>query len=303
MVKRGRRAVKRSGRVPRVLAVAGVALAVVAVVLLLRGDAPSAGEPFTVFEDMHGLAVDPSDAGAFYVATHTGLARGGAEGFVRVGSGADDLMGFLVHPTDGRTMWSSGHPADRSGGPNLGVRVSHDAGATWTTLLPGVDYHAMAVSRQDPETLFAAYLGELRRSDDAGATWRAVGAAPTQVYSISTHPLEPETLFAATGAGVLRSLDGGASWAPFVEGTATAFHVHPARPGTMLHATGSVLRRSLDGGSSWANLTLDPGAQTLAYVALSASAPDVIGVASFGGAIWRSDDAGATWALVRAPDP
>lgn len=65
-------------------------------------------------------------------------------------------------------------------------------------------------------------LGGIRRSDDAGRTWRNLGLKDGRhIIRIVIHPRDPNTVWAAVvghlfgpnqGAGVYKTTDGGKTW-------------------------------------------------------------------------------------------
>lgn len=163
----------------------------------------------------HGLAVDPSDPSRLLLATHHGLYAVEADGSARlISERADDFMGFSPHPSDGVTLYSSGHPTT---GGNLGFMLSTDGGRSWTQLSEGAtgiaDFHAMAVSAADPNTIYGTY-GGLQVSRDGGRSWEMVGPGPEGVIDLAASALDADLIYAGTRIGLLRSRDGGESWEP-----------------------------------------------------------------------------------------
>jgi len=111
-------------------------------------------------EHIHGLAVDREQPGRLYLATHSGLFLASTDGSAeRVGDTTHDLMSFEALPGAGGFL-ASGHPP---GVGNLGVLRSRDRGRSWEHLSDGadgpVDFHALTVSRADPQTIYGLYKG------------------------------------------------------------------------------------------------------------------------------------------------
>lgn len=255
----------------------------------------SSGATSIEIPDVHGLALDPTDASILYVATHRGLLRLDDDiTWSEVGASRDDFMGFSAHPSDPRTFWASGHP--RTGG-NLGLIRSADAGASWERIaLEGVDFHAMAVSAADASRLYGSWRGQVLRSDDGGTSWSPV--APLAAIGFATHPSARDVVYAATGKSVQRSDDAGLTWTQASDATAIGLAIDPSAPETIYAGTQQGARKSVDGGRTWTPMEL-PG--TIAYFATHAATPGLVYAASYQAGIYKSADAGATWTTVREP--
>jgi photosystem II stability/assembly factor-like uncharacterized protein len=194
----------------------------IALVLLAAGgflatrshsEASTTVQALTEHTHFHGLAVDASDPGRLYLATHHGLYELAPDGSAERLSAVQDFMGFTPHPTEPSILYASGHPP--SGG-NLGFIASEDGGRSWSQLAEGVggpaDFHQMDVSPADPKTIYGAYSGQLQMSQDGGYNWEVVGAAPEGLVDLAASSKDPGTLYAATESGLLKSEDGGRSW-------------------------------------------------------------------------------------------
>ena len=243
----------------------------------------------SLFPDVHGLAYDAPTA-TLWVATHTGLQRRvGAGAFERVGP-AQDLMGFSRDPASGETFWASGHPAT---GGNLGAIRSVDGGATWTPVgAAGMDFHAMTAT---PDALYGFFRGAVHRSTDGGATWEPVSMMPVAAFA---HDAGTSTLYAATTTEVRASDDRGETWRTLA--TLPAYGLAAAGNGTLYAAVkNSGVQKSVDGGATWSATSLDAGTRFVGHVAVARGSVDIVHAASYDGAVWRSDDAGATWRPVR----
>lgn len=262
---------------------------------------PGAGE---AFRHVHGLAVDPQQAGRLYVATHHGLFVGdNGTSWQRVGP-ADDYMGFIVHPTNASIMWSSGHPQNPTAAyHNLGVRQSRDGGHTWETIaLEGVDFHAMAVSPANPDRLWGYVAGgKLHRSDDGGRTWSVIAERPPGIAGLAADPDNADLLYAAGGnAGAYRSLDGGATWASFSRTPMLSIAVDPSNASVLYASTRTSVLKSSDAGVTWGTLPLAAEQEMVGFLAVDPQDPRAVYAATFTGAIHRSLDGGATWTTLRA---
>lgn len=162
---------------------------------------------------IHAIAVDKAHPSLLYVATHHGLFSASPNGAAaRISREPHDLMAFAAHPTDPKVFYASGHPP---GGGNLGVIRSDDGGRTWSRLAKGVngpvDFHAMAVSRTDPNVIYGTHRG-LQVSRDAGRSWELVAALPGRVFDLAVSARDANIVYAAARNGLFVSRDGGRTW-------------------------------------------------------------------------------------------
>ncbi|MEZ4415439.1 MAG: glycosyl hydrolase [Gemmatimonadota bacterium] len=183
------------------------------------------------------------------------------------------------------------------GGVGGGVWKTSDAGITWTNISDGqistASVGAIAVAPSDPNVVYLG-MGEhaprgvttshgdgVYRSTDAGKTWTHLGLTSTRAISrIVVHPQNPDVVYvAAQGApygpsaerGIYRSLDGGTSWEKvhYVSETAGA-----------------------------SELSMDPANPRILYAAFwdHVREPWEVRSGGPGSGLWKSTDAGTTWA-------
>ncbi len=104
-----------------------------------------------------------------------------------------------------------------------GVYLSSDAGRTWVEAnggLPDLWVEGIAVSPGFgvDRTLFVGTGGALCKSNDGGATWRAVkDGGVSKIYFSPTYETD-RTVYCISSSKVHRSTDGGESWAAFHSG-------------------------------------------------------------------------------------
>jgi hypothetical protein len=164
---------------------------------------------------VHGLGLDPADHSILYIATHGDFYQSiSGTPPVKVDKGRADYMAFNAPLVSGFPLYASGHP---STGGNTGLIKSNDGGVTWehvsNVIEPPVDFHAMAVSKQNPEMIIGFDSGArgLFKTVDAGKTWETL-EYPEYVSALVISPNDSELIFAGTGNGIFRSDDGGKSW-------------------------------------------------------------------------------------------
>ena len=165
---------------------------------------------------VHGLGVDPTDSSILYIATHGDFyqSRNGAPP-VKVDQVRADYMAFNAPHDQDSPLYASGHP---STGGNTGLIKSTDGGITWQSvskvLEPAVDFHAMALSKSDPNLILGFDSGGrgLFKTIDAGKTWENL-QYPEYISALAISPTDSQVIFAGTGNGIYKSNDGGTTWA------------------------------------------------------------------------------------------
>jgi photosystem II stability/assembly factor-like uncharacterized protein len=263
------------------------------------GKRTSAAERIRLSEvsHIHGIAVDPSDPSRLFLATHHGLFLTSPDGTAsRFSDNANDYMGFTPHPTDSSLLYASGHPA---GGGNMGVILSEDGGKTWQQLSAGaqgpVDFHAMTISRADPNVIYGLY-GGIQVSRDGGKTWAENGAAPPETIDLAASAVDADLIFAATLKGLMLSRDGGKTWEPTGEQGRPVSMIETAPDGTvyalivglgLVSTPGSVI--------NWSLLSSDVAQKIILHLAVDPTNPDRVFAVTQESEILTSTDGGRTW--------
>ncbi|MGA7615195.1 MAG: glycoside hydrolase, partial [Thermoanaerobaculia bacterium] len=210
---------------------------------------------------------------------------------------------LAVAPSDPNVLYvASGEGLQR---PDLsigdGIYRSSDAGKTWTHLglREGQQIPAIAVDPRDPNRLFAAVLGHpfgpneergIFRSTDGGKTWKKVLYIDedTGGNDVDIDPSNPDVVYASfwqgrqgpweygneyggTKGGVFKSTDGGESWHQLSGGlpdhiVQANLAIAPSKPNRLYMIVGTTLSSGYQSGE--------------------------------GQALYRSDDAGATWTSI-----
>ena len=169
------------------------------------------------------------------------------------------------------------------------------------------------------------------KSTDAGATWKHVGLEDTRTISrIVVDPKNPDVVYVAAlghvyakgpDRGVYKTIDGGKTWSKILFESETAGAVElamdPSDPNTLYAATweawrtpshlnsggpGSKLYKTTDAGVHWTDITRSKGLPVgvIGKIGISVcrSSPKRVYaiVEAQSGGIYRSEDAGATWA-------
>ena len=233
-------------------------------------------------------------------------------------AGVEDAA--LFRSTDGGQSWRE----------LPGLR-GHGTGPSWQPGAGGLCLHTILI---DPRTAGRIYVAISAagafRSDDHGATWRAINRGlcsegiPDEdaevghcVHRIAMHPARPGVLFMQKHWDVMRSDDAGESWREISGNLPSDFgfpiEMHPDEPETIYvvpiksdsehYPPDARLRvyRSRSGGDEWEALT-NGLPQRDCYVnvlrdAMAVDALDACGIyfGTTGGQVYASADAGDTW--------
>jgi hypothetical protein len=264
--------------------------------------------PRTVFwRHIHGLGIDPSDRSILYIATHGDFYQsinGGPP--AKVDEQRADYMAFNAPYAQGIPLYASGHP---STGGNTGLIKSTDGGKSWqrvaTILEPPVDFHAMAVSKSDPNVIIgydSAGRG-LFKTIDAGKSWEAL-PVPDYITALAIYPSDANVVlagFAGSQKGIAKSLDGGTSWTLLDQYKGlTIFTLYFDDAGVLYTHTSEIgLAKSVDMGNSWEKIE-KPDLTIMSITADSQNG--IIYVAGYSPdgfqEVYFSRDDGKTWDLI-----
>lgn len=156
-------------------------------------------------EHMETIAVSPADPDvAFVDADEDGFWRTTDGGSTWACTCLADVTSVVFDPVTPTTMYAATDGCSCTG---WGVLKSLDGGATWKPVnkgLPGHNIEALAIDPTDPNTLYAAVVGQrVYRSQDAGGSWAPFsdGIETRWVWSLAATP-SGTTLFSATSSGV-----------------------------------------------------------------------------------------------------
>ena len=187
------------------------------------------------------------------IALHT-AADGTIAAGVAPGSDAGKLIGDFEAKGD-----TQGWVANKQAKDSLRITAANQsAGPKASDVVGGV-----AVAPSEPATV---YVGNTKlgvfRSDDAGATWKALESSPRTIASLTVSATDPAVVWASAGqAGLFRTADRGRTWTQVpvqVADKKTSFRevaLHPAKPNLVYAIAnigwGGFLFISEDGGTTW----------------------------------------------------
>ncbi len=211
------------------------------------------------------------------------------------------VVALAMHPTVPTTLYAVANDGS-------GFFASSDGGATWTNKLNNGDrMYAVVVDPTNPANI---YVGtddsSIERSTDGGATWTTVtvglSGGRAYVHALGIDPLTPGTVYAglvdnsAAGSRLSKSVDHGATWTSLPVGVDVySIAVDPVTSGTVYVGNFGNVRKSTNGGASWSTVGTSMG--YVYGIAIDRTTPATIYAASSSVGIFKSTDAGATWAL------
>ncbi|MBM3910846.1 MAG: hypothetical protein FJ356_04280 [Thaumarchaeota archaeon] len=286
-------------------AILAVVIGIIIVVFLNSQDSVSSADSRTVsWRHIHGLGIEPADPTILYIATHGDFyhSHDGGPPF-KVDLVRADYMAFNAPTAIGIPLYASGHP---STGGNTGLIKSLDGGQSWervaTILEPPVDFHAMAVSKSDPNVIigFDSSGRGLFKTVDSGSTWETL-QYPDIVSALVISPDNPDMVFAGTGKGIFVSDDGAKSWTHLEAYNGIFIFALTFDDNGILYAsaTNFGLLRSSDLGKTWQSFN-DPDLTITSIVIDSQN--KIIYAAGYSSEgfqeVYRSLDDGTTWNLI-----
>lgn len=188
-----------------------------------------------------------------------------------------------------------------------GVWKSHDAGRTWTRISAPYNHElrsvtTVAIDPRDDRIIYAGTTHLPWKTTDGGKTWQIIHDGmldDSDVFSIFIDPARPERVLASACSGIYRSEDGGLNWSKFrgIPPEQRRTHVvrqMPGRNGVIFAGTTLGLLKSSDGGATFRRLN-----RLHVYsMAFDPRDPRRIYLATEGGGVWKSGDAGETFSQI-----
>jgi len=189
-----------------------------------------------------------------------------------------------------------------------GVFLSPDGGTSWAMQsinLDSLDVDILAISPSSPKYLYAATGGGCFVSDSGGDDWRPTSLATPSPQDLVVNPRDPSDVIAVTALGAFRTHDYGIAWSPLVVEAGASVNVvvfDRSDPSVLYaggHKDGSRLYVSRDVGSTWQVLASGPPSAYIGALA-SISSSTLLAGFSLSSGVYRSDDAGRSWASSNA---
>ena len=164
------------------------------------------------------------------------------------------------------------------------------------------DFHSLAFSPTEPETVFFGHHDGLLVSDNGGKDWQSTTLTNTDAMALGVPPSSPQTMYVAGHNVFVKSTDGGKTWQSVPANLPGldihAFAVDPENPNKVFaYAVSFGLFGSVDGGISWEALSVTVPSS---IHSLTLGEDDQTLYAAAGGAgLWNSQDGGQTWMPVQ----
>jgi photosystem II stability/assembly factor-like uncharacterized protein len=213
------------------------------------------------------VAIDPTDADIFYVASVDGVRRStdGGSTWTNASSG-------LVRRVLGDVKVGVTSPTDVAIASAEGPYLSRTSGDAWTKSTPGMTTFVtrrLAISGANPDLYFAGTSDAVYRSTNRGVTWSRVDGGVATGYPVMALEADPsnasDVLFSLSGTrGTYRSTDGGATFTsadvglPYGTPNDLSFARDPGHAGRAFIAlTNDGLYRSEDRGATWTSFGLN----------------------------------------------
>jgi photosystem II stability/assembly factor-like uncharacterized protein len=258
-----------------------------------------------------GMAFDPEVASRFYIAAE-------ASGLWKTEDGGKTLRrideGFTT-----RRVGQIAHAGSRlylttlQDGDAGGLFSSDDHGGKWklladADLLGGQHFQFLAAHPTNPNTLVVGNTDRLRRTVDAGKTWKDItvpgagrsggAASPAQLQCVaSAAAAKGAILLAGTNRGLFRSTDFGSTWTP---AAMTSVRIVPSVLGMtvagqrILARTRDSLYLSADAGVTWKPLGFLLPTSIIYDIALSPRADESVLLATAQG-LYRNQPGSTRW--------
>lgn len=163
------------------------------------------------------------------------------------------------------------------------------------------DFHSLAFSPTEPDTVFFGHHGGLLVSRDGGRTWQSTALQNADAMALAAPAANPQVMYAAGHDVFLKSTDGGQTWQSVntnLPGTDMhGFAVDPQDANHVFaHVVGSGIFGSQDGGLTWT--LLSPTVPDTTFNLTTGETAQTLYAAAGQAGLWRSADGGRSWSTV-----
>jgi photosystem II stability/assembly factor-like uncharacterized protein len=168
------------------------------------------------------------------------------------------------------------------------------------------DFHSLAFSPTEPETVFFGHHNGLLVSHNGGKDWQATTLQNADAMALALPLSNPQLMYAAGHDVFYKSTDGGQTWnalTPNLPGLDIhGFTVDPEDGNRIFaHIVGYGIFGSQDGGTTWTWLSKTVSQST--YNLAMGENSQTLYAAAMQDGLWKSSDGGKQWAKVKnTPD-
>lgn len=266
--------------------------------------------------DVESLAIDPRNSEVVYAGTWylPYKSTDGGQSWRSIKNGIiddSDIFAINIDPRNANHIIASACS---------GIYETHDGGEKWQKVqgIPSQSRRTRAILQHPsiPGLVFAGTTEGFWRSAKAGEnnSWMVTTSRQLEINSIAVHPRNPNTVYIGTNNyGVMISTDGGKNFVPSNNGFSGRFvnAIVPDRANaTRIYATtintttgGGFFFVSNDSGSSWQPSMRNMPPRLIGYSILQDARDSNIIYLGTNLGVYRSVDAGASWAPVTARKP
>jgi photosystem II stability/assembly factor-like uncharacterized protein len=167
--------------------------------------------------------------------------------------------------------------------------------------LTTADFHSLAFSPTEPETIFFGHHNGLLVSYDGGKNWQPTSFDNADAMALALPLSDPNIMYAAGHEVFFKSTDGGKTWKSVTTNLpgldVHGFTVDPENEDRVFaHVVGFGIFNSEDGGITWSQLS-DSAPPSTFNLAIGENTDSLYAAAGQAG-LWHSLDGGRNWRLV-----
>lgn len=270
------------------------------------------------------LIVDPQDSRTVYAGGyHNGLAKSTDGGqtwkYINEGLVTSWVHSLAINPTNENVVYA--------GTMGDGIFKTTDGGSRWERLSQSYELigaGAIALDPQNPDVVYVGteygYPGRVFKSTNGGRSWNKILAVDQgknlqyhdgMVSAIVIDPSNTDVIYAAIAKavnvsselpGIYKSTDGGENWKLMNSGLTslqiTSMVIDRFQPNILYVGTDAGAFKSTNGGQSWQASSTGLTNPWIQSLALHPRQPSTLYAGARDGMIFRSTNAGASWALV-----
>lgn len=172
--------------------------------------------------------------------------------------------------------------------------------------LSTADFHSLAFSSTEPETVFFGHHNGLLVSRNGGKDWQPTSLVNADAMALAFPSSDPQIMYAAGHDVFFKSTDAGQTWESVgtnLPGTDIhGFTIDPENATHVYaHVVGFGIFGSDDGGNTWTQLSSALPSSTF-NLAVGENSQTLYAAAGEAG-LWQSQDGGQTWMLIQnVPD-